>query len=73
MKNGQGIWKKSADVNDNEYNGAYKNDMKHGFGIFSWTSGSKYTGHYKRDVKCGYGEMIWSDGSIYRGFWINGL
>lgn len=73
MKNGQGIWKKSGDENSNEYNGEYKNDMKHGFGVFTWQSGSRYKGQYKKDVKCGYGEMLWSDGSVYRGFWINGL
>ena len=51
----------------------YKADMKHGYGEFTWSSGSKFKGEYVKDKKRGYGEMYWADGSLYRGFWDNGV
>ena len=74
MKNGQGHWKKtSGEENSNQYSGGYKKDKKHGYGEFTWSTGSYYKGNYINDQKTGYGEMYWADGSIYRGFWANGL
>lgn len=74
MKNGQGQWKKvSGDDHCNQYSGKYKNDKKHGYGEFTWGTGSYYKGNYVDDLKQGYGEMYWVDGSIYRGFWHQGL
>ena len=70
MKNGQGDWKKLDGVDDcNTYQGRYKNDMKHGYGEFSWSTGSVYKGSYEADKKKGFGEMFWADKSIYRGYW----
>ena len=45
MKSGQGHWK-SIESSDrgNEYQGKYKNDKKHGFGEYTWVSGSRYRG-----------------------------
>ena len=31
------------------YEGTYKDDMKHGYGEFSWASGNKYKGSYMDD------------------------
>mmetsp|Transcript_4482 Transcript_4482/g.6694 ORF Transcript_4482/g.6694 Transcript_4482/m.6694 type:complete len:122 (-) Transcript_4482:1503-1868(-) len=47
--------------------------MKHGYGEFTWSTGSKFKGNYIKDKKKGYGEMHWSDSSIYRGYWDNGV
>lgn len=47
--------------------------MKHGFGEFVWSTGSRYKGNYVKDIKEGYGEMFWNDGSVYKGFWKNGV
>ena len=74
MKQGKGVWKKSAvDENTNMYEGEYLEDMKHGQGEFKWASGGFYRGGYLHDIKCGYGEMYWADGSIYRGQWDKGI
>ena len=63
------MWKKNDKENSNQYEGRYKNDKKHGYGEFQWSTGSKYKGNYVLDIKKGYGEMFWSDGTIYRGYW----
>jgi hypothetical protein len=47
--------------------------MKHGYGEFIWSSGSKFKGSYHKDKKRGYGEMYWADGSLYRGYWEDGV
>jgi hypothetical protein len=47
--------------------------MKHGYGEFTWGSGSVYRGKYFKDKKKGYGEMTWADGSQFRGFWDEGV
>ena len=70
MKSGQGDWKKHDGVDDcNQYQGRYKNDMKHGYGEFRWSTGSVYKGSYEVDKKKGFGEMFWADNSIFRGYW----
>ena len=63
----------SGDDHTNQYSGSYKSDKKHGYGEFTWATGSYYKGNYVHDQKTGYGEMYWVDGSIYRGFWDQGL
>jgi len=47
--------------------------MKHGFGIFQWSSGNKYIGQFKNDEREGLGKMLWTDGSIYLGEWYKGI
>ena len=51
------------------YEGEYKNDLKNGKGIFTWSSGSKYIGEFKDDERDGEGKMVWSDGTMYEGEW----
>ena len=41
MRNGKGVWcsqKQGGDV----YEGQYKDDMKHGKGVYKWANGAKY-------------------------------
>lgn len=47
--------------------------MKHGFGQFTWLTGSRFAGNYYKDMKNGYGEMFWANGNVYKGFWKDGL
>jgi hypothetical protein len=56
----------------NVYQGAWKNNKKHGQGVYKWADGSVYSGNWKRDLRDGYGEMIWPDGSKYEGGWRKG-
>lgn len=74
VKEGKGKWKKDRnDPESNQYEGEYKNDKKHGFGVFKWKSGNKYKGGYQDDERHGYGEMYWTDGSSYKGMWHKGI
>jgi len=70
LKYGKGKWKKSPELPGgpaNEYNGAYINDKKCGYGEFKWSSGNTYKGEYEDDERNGHGEMCWTDGSKYIG------
>ena len=51
----------------------YKNDKKHGLGVFEWESGNRYQGNYLDDERHGYGVMNWTDESIYMGLWDQGI
>ena len=57
----------------NCYDGEYLDDLKHGYGVFSWEAGNKYEGFYKFDERDGWGEMHWIDGSSYKGQWKEGI
>ena len=59
--------------NCNNYEGAYENDKKNGYGVFNWESGNVYKGNYKDDERDGYGEMFWTDGHRYQGDWVKGI
>ena len=39
------------------------NDLKHGFGIYTWENGCTYRGGFKNDNRDGMGEMKWLDGT----------
>lgn len=58
--------------NKNTYQGAWKNNKKHGEGVYKWADGSVYSGSWKRDLHDGYGKMVWPDGSKYKGDWRKG-
>lgn len=49
------------------------NDLKEGFGKYTWASGNVYTGEFRADEREGYGEMNWVDGSSYRGEWVKSI
>ena len=51
----------------------YKNDKKHGKGVFEWESGNRYMGSYLNDERHGYGVMEWTDESKYLGTWVDGI
>ena len=67
---GQGKWRKGFVETANTYEGAFKNDMKNGYGTFIWgKSGNKYEGDFQDDKRHGYGIYTWQDGVKYEGFW----
>ena len=45
----------------------WKDDKKHGKGIFTWPEGNKYEGEYLNDKRHGYGIYTWPDGKKYEG------
>ena len=54
------------------YVGQMEGGKKHGFGTYTYTSGSNYVGQYKRGYQHGFGIMTEADGTIYySGEWEN--
>jgi hypothetical protein len=55
------------------YDGAFKNNLRHGKGTFiNNTDGSKYSGQWREDIQDGIGERIFSSGGKYNGGFIEG-
>lgn len=51
------------------YEGNYENDMRHGYGKYTYADGGVYEGLWKDDKKCGYGRRSYSNGYKYNGLW----
>ena len=58
-------------LNIGEYEGEFKDDKKHGKGIFTFLDGQKYVGEFKDDKKHGKGVLIFPNGDKYSGEWKN--
>jgi hypothetical protein len=58
---------------DDFYYGNFKKDLKHGRGIYKWTSGDSYSGDWKDDMISGNGEYKWVNGDRYNGDWKDGI
>jgi TonB family protein len=60
-----------------KYNGEFRNDIRHGWGVFTFTNGDQYSGMWRQDKREGYGFQTFKDdkGSTYRysGLWRDGL
>lgn len=52
--------------------GEYKDDKKHGFGIFTWQDGRKYIGEWKEGKQHGKGCFINQKGEKREGEWADG-
>ncbi len=51
-----------------EYNGNYKNNLRHDEnGIMKWGSGHKYQGSFQDDKRTGKGKFVWDNGYEYEG------
>jgi hypothetical protein len=46
-------------------------NVRHGYGIFRWASGSVYYGQWKENNRDGYGYFKEANGSEYYGPWKN--
>jgi hypothetical protein len=65
IKNGYHVW---IFEDGSKYEGEWKDDKKHGKGIFYRSDGSKcYEGDYKDDIIEGYGIFYWQNGDKYEG------
>lgn len=49
------------------YKGEFQNDVRHGFGTVTWSSGGRYDGYFKDNLRDGEGKMIYNDGTTYEG------
>ena len=57
--NGKGVY---SYANGSRYEGAFKDDKKHGHGLDSFADGRRYEGAYKDDEINGHGTMTYADG-----------
>lgn len=55
------------------YKGDWKDNMRHGRGIFQWKDGERYEGEYRNDRREGYGVYHWKNGERYEGQWLNDM
>ena len=56
-------------IDGSEYQGEWLNDMKHGLGVFSDTSGDQYDGQWYAGLKHGQGTYSYKSGDKYIGNW----
>lgn len=54
---------------DLDYTGEWKDDMKHGQGIFRWENGMSYEGDWKEDKRTGHGTFTWPSKQVFEGEW----
>jgi len=54
------------------YKGDFKENCRHGFGIYTLPDGSVYDGEWRDNMQCGRGKFRWVDGSTYDGQWKDG-
>ena len=55
-----------------KYEGEWKNNKMHGYGIISWPDGKFFEGEFYEDKKEGFG-VYYSNKKIYIGMWKNSL
>lgn len=53
------------------YEGGWKNDERHGYGLEKYSNGDVFVGNHKKDQRHGFGAYIYSDGSKEIGFFKN--
>ena len=51
----------------NRYEGEFTNNLKHGFGVYEWSDGTKYEGNFVEDRKDGFGTYYFYNGDKYEG------
>lgn len=64
---GTGVWEKSGGV----YKGEWKDNQRHGQGVYTWADGEKYDGTFTNDRREGRGIYTWLSGERYEGEWKN--
>ena len=55
------------------YEGQWKNNMKHGQGIFTFADGNVYEGEYKHGRREGQGRFTWADHNMYEGSFVDDM
>lgn len=64
MRNGQG---KLSYASGDIFEGYWKDDQYHGYGVYMWAHGDRYTGQYVEHQMNGEGQLEFVDGSLYVG------
>jgi len=54
------------------FEGNFENNVKTGYGKFTWPDGEVYAGNYENGTQNGYGKFTWPDGEVYAGNYENG-
>jgi len=54
------------------YKGDFKENLRHGFGVYYLSDGSIYDGEWRDNLQSGRGMFRWKDGSYYDGHWKDG-
>lgn len=62
---GTGIWESSGGV----YKGEWRDNQRHGYGIYTWVGGERYEGAFLNDKREGRGTYTWPSGERYEGMW----
>ena len=55
----------------NTYDGDWKDDLKHGEGVFTFANGARYEGAFVDNLKHGKGRMTNPKGKCIEGTWVN--
>lgn len=55
------------------YKGYWKDNLRHGIGVFSWEDKEFYEGSFVNGKREGYGEYHWKNGEVYKGYWKNDM
>lgn len=42
---------------------------RHGFGVYTWSDGSKYSGYWNNNAADGFGKLEHANGEVYEGSW----
>lgn len=51
------------------YKGYWKDNLRHGIGVFTWSDNEYYEGSFVEGKREGYGEYHWKNGEVYKGYW----
>ena len=58
--------------NGDEYEGEWKQCLRHGQGCDNFAIGDSYVGEYQYGKAEGFGQYMWSNGNVYSGQFFNG-
>jgi hypothetical protein len=58
--------------NGDQYEGAWEQDMRHGYGELRFIRGDFFQGQWMNDRMHGQGVMRHYEGSVFEGLWDNG-
>jgi hypothetical protein len=60
-----------SNMASNNYVGEYRDDKRHGQGIYTYANGEEYVGEWRADKKHGQGTYTYDNGDKYVGEWKN--
>ena len=70
---GKYTWDSESEWRGDHYEGAWKDNIMHGSGTYTFANGNIYIGELINGKRHGQGTAIWSNGDKYEGNWINDL